>query len=427
MNIYLRNIRVVSPSQNIDEHLNISIADGVIEYIGNEDPQISPTTEVIDGTDLVCCPGFFDMHVHLREPGQEYKETIHTGTLAAVNGGFTGVVCMPNTSPAVDSVAIIEYITSRAKGNIVDVFPCATITKSREGKELAPILSLIEAGAVMFSDDGSCLESAEMMRRAFDYTAQWDALLTQHCEEHSMTRNFAMNEGKISAELGLKGYPTVAEDVIIARDILLAEYCGNRRYHAAHISTKGAVRLVREAKSRGLRVSCEVTPHHFVLTDEAVLGFNTNAKMNPPLRSQEDIEAIIEGLVDGTIDCIATDHAPHAIHEKQCEFVLAANGITGLETALGLGVTYLVKTGKLTLSQLIEKMSLNPRKVLLLQEVKVDKGEKANLTIFALNEQWTVDLAHSCSKSHNSPFNGVELTGKPKFVINNGQIFHSNL
>lgn len=427
MNIYLKNIRVVSPSQNSNEHLNIYIFEGIIEYIGKEEPIITTETKIIDGTNLVCAPGFFDMHVHLREPGQEYKETIQTGTLAAANGGFTGVVCMPNTSPAVDSVAIIEYITSRAKGNIVDVLPCATITKSREGKELAPLLSLIEAGAVMFSDDGSCLESAEMMRRAFDYTAQWDALLTQHCEEHTMTRNFAMNEGKVSSKLGLKGYPTVAEDVIIARDILLAEYCGNRRYHAAHISTKGAVRLVREAKSRGLRVSCEVTPHHFVLTDEAVLGYNTNAKMNPPLRTQEDVEAIIEGLADGTIDCIATDHAPHAIHEKQCEFAQAANGITGLETALGLGITYLVNTGILSLSQLIEKMSVNPRKVIQLQEIKIDKDEKANLTIFAPDEQWTVDLAHSCSKSHNSPFNGVELTGKPKFVINNGQFHQSNL
>lgn len=427
MNILLKNIRVISPAQNIDEHLNIYVCEGIIKYIGKELNENLPDIEFIDGTDLVCCPGFFDMHVHLREPGQEYKETIQTGTLAAANGGFTGVVCMPNTSPAVDSVAIIEYITSRAKGNIVDVYPCATITKSREGKELAPLLSLIEAGAVMFSDDGSCLESAEMMRRAFDYTAQWDALLTQHCEEHSMTKNFSMNEGKVSAELGLKGYPTVAEDVIIARDILLAEFCGNRRYHAAHISTKGAVRLVREAKARGLRVSCEVTPHHFVLTDEAVRGFDTNAKMNPPLRTDEDIEAIIDGLADGTIDCIATDHAPHAIHEKECEFAQAANGITGLETALGLGMTFLVHTGKLTLAELIKKMSVNPRKILQLPDIKIAKGEKANLTVFAPNEEWAVDLSHSCSKSQNSPFQGLHLTGKPKFALNNGQIYQSNL
>jgi dihydroorotase len=427
MNIYLKNIRVISPTQQIDEHRNVLISDGIIAYIGNETPELSTETEHIDGSELVCCPGLFDMHVHLREPGQEYKETITSGTQAAANGGFTGVVCMPNTSPAVDSVSIIEYITNRAKGNIVDVFPCATITKSREGKELAPLLSLIEAGAVMFSDDGSCLESAEMMRRAFDYTAQWDALLTQHCEEHSMTRNFAMNEGKVSAELGLKGYPTVAEDVIIARDILLAEYCGNRRYHAAHISTKGAVRLVREAKSRGLRVSCEVTPHHFVLTDENVRGYDTNAKMNPPLRTKEDVEAIIEGLADGTIDCIATDHAPHAIHEKQCEFTQAANGITGLETALGLGLTYLVHKGKITIEQLIEKMSVNPRKVLQLTEVKIIVGEPANITVFAPNQRWKVDMTHSCSKSNNSPFNGKELTGKPTFVINNGQVYRTKL
>lgn len=427
MNIYFSNIRVISPIQNIDERLNIHIQEGLIQYVGKYTPTISDKTRIISGSDLVCSPGLFDMHVHLREPGHEYKETIQTGTLAAANGGFTGVVCMPNTSPAVDSVAVIEYIKSRSKGNLVDVFPCATMTKSREGKDLAPLLSLIEAGAVMFSDDGSCLESAEMMRRAFDYTAQWDALLTQHCEEHSMTRNFAMNEGKVSTELGLKGYPTVAEDVIIARDILLAEYCGNRRYHAAHISTKGAVRLVREAKKRGQRVSCEVTPHHFVLTDESVRGYNTNAKMNPPLRTIEDVEAIIEGLADGTIDCIATDHAPHAIHEKQCEFSNAANGITGLETALGLGLTYLVHSKKLTLNQFIEKMSVNPRKILQIPQPIISVGEIPNLTIFAPDEQWTVNLELSCSMSQNSPFQGIVLTGKPKHTINNNQIFSSKL
>ncbi len=427
MTIYFKNIRIISPLQNIDNHYNLLLNNGIIDYLGSDEPLLPESTEIIDGTNLVACPGMFDMHVHLREPGQEYKETIATGTLAAANGGFTGVVCMPNTTPAVDSVPVLEYINSRASGNLVDVYPCATITKSREGKELAPLLSLIEAGAVMFSDDGSCLESAEMMRRAFDYTAEHDALLTQHCEEHTMTRNFAMNEGTVSAELGLKGYPTVAEDVIIARDILLAEYCGNRRYHAAHISTKGAVRLVREAKARGIRVSCEVTPHHFVLTDEAVRGYNTNAKMNPPLRSNEHVEAIIEGLQDGTIDCIATDHAPHAIHEKECEFAQAANGITGLETALGLGLTYLVHKGKLTLSQLIEKMSVNPRKVLHLPQVTIAAGEQANLSIFDPTESWMVDMIHSCSKSHNSPFHGVELTGKPKFAVNNGQVFRSRL
>ncbi|MBK9246681.1 MAG: dihydroorotase [Ignavibacteria bacterium] len=427
MTLYFKNIRIISPLQEIDNHCNMLINDGVIDYIGTAEPVLTNDVEQIDATNLIACPGMIDMHVHLREPGQEYKETIATGTQAAANGGYTAVVCMPNTLPAVDSVAVLEYITSRTNGNLVDVYTCATITKGRDGKELAPLLSLLEAGAVMFSDDGSCLESAEMMRRAFDYTSEHDALLTQHCEEHTMTRNFAMNEGTVSAELGLKGYPTVAEDVIIARDILLAEYCGNRRYHAAHISTKGAVRIIREAKSRGMRVSCEVTPHHFVLTDEAVRGYNTNAKMNPPLRSMENLEAIIEGLHDGTIDCIATDHAPHAIHEKECEFSNAANGITGLETALGLGLTYLVHTGKLTIGQLIEKMSINPRKVLHLPQVNVKVGERANLTVFDPSEVWNVDLSHSCSKSQNSPFHGVQLTGKPKYSINNGQVFRSRL
>lgn len=427
MNRYFRNIRIINPAQNLDARLNLLLHNGVIVSCTEQPLEIGRETEVIEAGNLVAIPGMFDMHVHLREPGHEHKETVQTGTSAAANGGFTGVVCMPNTEPAIDSRITAEYIQSRAKGGAVDVHCCAAITKARAGKELAPLLELMEAGAVMYSDDGGCVESAEMMRRAFDYVSQFDLLLTQHCEEHTMTRNFAMNEGEVSAKLGLKGYPTVAEDIIVARDILLADYCGNRRYHGAHISTSGAVRLFREAKARGQRVSCEVTPHHFILDEQAVQGYNTNAKMNPPLRTRRDIEAILQGLSDGAIDCIATDHAPHASHEKNVEFALSANGIIGLETSLGLALTYLVHSGVLSLSRLAELMSVNPRKVLGLSVPRIEAGAMANLTIFNPDKEWTVEPDRFRTKSLNTPFGGYHLKGKPVMTINNGLIVESGL
>lgn len=427
MNIIFQNILIVSPLDKLEKKLNLWLKDGVIIHCSPEFPIPDNETKIIKADELVCFPGLFDMHVHLREPGQEYKETIETGTNSAANGGFTSVVCMPNTNPTIDNLPVVEYIRTKSINLLADVFCCGAITKNRAGKDLAPMLELLDNGVVMFSDDGGAVRSAEVMRRAFDYVSTFDGLLTQHCEEHSLTESFSMNEGQISAKLGLKGYPSVAEDIIVARDILLADYCGNRRYHAAHLSTKGAVRLVHEAKIRGQRISCEVAPHHFVLTDEAVLGYNTNAKMNPPLRTQADIDAILLGLSDGTIDCIATDHAPHAHHEKECEFALAANGITGLETSLGLSLTYLYHTGILTLSQLAEKMSVRQRKILQLPDIHIQNGEPANLTIFAPNEEWTVDKSKSKSKSKNTPFDAYELKGKPKFAINNGKIWESDL
>ena len=419
MNILFENIDLVSPHQRLNKKVFLWISNGIIAHCDEQRPSVDTETTIIDAKGLVAAPGFFDMHVHLREPGQAHKETIETGTASAAYGGFTGVVCMPNTEPAIDSLQTIEYILSRAKNNVVDVHPCAAITKSRLGNDLAALQSLASAGAVMFSDDGGCVESAEVMRRAFDYGSSIDALLTQHCEEHSMTRNFAMNEGSVSAELGLKGYPSVAEDIIVARDILLAEYCGNRRYHAAHISTKGSVRLVSEAKKRGQRVSCEVAPHHFILTDEAVRGYNTNAKMNPPLRTQADVEAIWQGLADGVIDVIATDHAPHSLHEKMVEFDNAPNGIVGLETSLALTLTHLYHTKILTLEQIIERMSVNPRNVLKLTQPLIAKGSPANLSIFNPDEEWTVQPESFKTKSKNTPFGGYQLKGKAKYVFNN--------
>jgi dihydroorotase len=427
MNIAFTNIRLVSPHQKLDRRITLWIRDGMIVHSGPEQPQFDPQTMVKDGSALVAAPGLFDMHVHLREPGQTHKETILTGTASAANGGFTGVVCMPNTEPSIDSVATIEYIQSRAKATPVDVFVCAAATVARAGAELSSMQSLHEAGAVMFSDDGSCISGADMMRKAFDYGASIDALLTQHCEEHSLTSNFAMHEGKVSAELGLRGYPSVAEDIIVARDVLLAEYCGNRRYHAAHISTAGSVRIMREARSRGQRVSCEVAPHHFLLTDEAVRGYNTNAKMNPPLRTQADIEAILQGLADGTIDVIATDHAPHTAEEKGVEFDLAPNGVVGLETSLGLSLTALVHTGVLSMMQLVDKMSVQPRRILNLPQPAIAQGELANVCVFEPDAEWRVQPAKFLSKSKNTPFADTAVKGKPRYTFNKNMMIECDV
>ncbi|MFI5201444.1 MAG: dihydroorotase [Candidatus Kapaibacterium sp.] len=420
MDLILRNAHVIDPSLTLDESgLDLEIRDGIITRIGRS---LKPDGEVRDLAGAIVAPGFFDMHVHLREPGQEHKETIKSGLDAAMAGGFTGVCCMPNTEPPISDPFVVSFIKEKAKGHLVDLAICGTMTKSRQGEELAPIASLAEAGVRMISDDGTAVRSAEVMRRVFEYAKMYDLLVTQHCEEHSMTAGAAMNEGRVSTKLGLPGWPAVAEEIIIARDILLAEYVGGVRYHAAHVSTKGGVRLIREAKARGLAVSCEVTPHHFTLTDEAVEQHGTMAKMCPPLRTQEDIEAIIEGLRDGTIDCIATDHAPHAAHDKETDMVSAAMGIIGLETAIPLGLTQLVATGKLTLSRYIDLSSVNPRKLLGLPTVHIKEGERANLTIFNPQKRWRFSEADIRSKSRNTPFLGKELTGCVVGVVHKGKV-----
>ena len=427
MQYFFENILVIDPYRGIHEHRNILIEQGMILHSSTEHIEIPQNTVHIEASHLIAAPGFVDMHVHLREPGQEYKETIESGTLAAANGGFTDIVCMPNTLPALDSKINLEYVKHRAKDNIVNVHVCAATTIGREGKQLSPMIDLIDAGAIMFSDDGSCIENAEMMRRAFDYAAPFDALLTQHCEEHSLTKNFVIHEGTVSADLGLKGYPTVAEEIIVSRDIQLAAYCGNRRYHVSHLSTEGSVQLVREAKAKGQRISCEVTPHHFILTDKAVLEYGTHAKMNPPLREQSDIDAILIGLQDGTIDAIATDHAPHAIHEKNCELAIAANGITGIETCIGLAFQFLVNSNLISLDRFVYLLSTGPRNILQIQHPNLEKGESACITIFDKNAEWTVSTNNMKSKSVNTPFDNWKLLGKPAFIFNNNQVYKSEL
>ena len=427
MNIYFKNIHIINPFDNIDGKYNLWLKDGIIKHMGQDEAQIDDATKIIKAENLTCAPGFMDMHVHLREPGYEYKEDIASGSEAAANGGFTSVVAMPNTDPAIDNVETVEFIKNKANDLLTDVFISAAITKNREGKQLSPMFELDDYGVVLFTDDGNAVMNSNVMRRAFEYAGTRDLLISQHCEDHSLTEDFTANEGEVSDRLGLKGYPSVAEEIILSRDIMLAEYFGNRRYHAQHISTAGSVELIRQAKKRGLNVTAEVTPHHFVLTDEVLDQYDTRHKMNPPLRTQKDIDALLEGLADGTIDVIATDHAPHALHEKHVEFDRAPYGILGLETALGLAFNFLVHEGVLTLNQLIEKFTVNPRRILRLPEINFKIGEPANMTIFDLNETWTVDRNKFKSKSINSPFNEFRLKGKPKYAINNNKIYKSVL
>ncbi|MEZ4764622.1 MAG: dihydroorotase [Calditrichia bacterium] len=366
------------------------------------------------------------MHVHLREPGREDEETVESGSLAAANGGFTAVCCMPNTTPAIDSQEIIQYIIDRAKGSLVNVHPVAAITKHRDGNELAEILDLVEQGAVAISDDGDPVMSAGIMRRALEYSKMVDIPILGHEEDKTMTEEGHTCEGFWSTRWGIGGIPSIAEDVMIARDIMLAEYTGGR-FHVQHIATKGGVDLVRQAKAKGISVTAEACTHHFTLTDEAVKNYDTNAKMKPPLRGADDVAAILEGLKDGTIDVIATDHAPHSWEEKASEFIYAPFGIVGLETAMGLSITQLLKPGILDLKSMIAKLTVHPYRILRLEVPVIQKGKAANITIFDPAATWKFDVKRSLSKSTNTPFNGWELTGKPHKVIHNGLFFESVL
>jgi len=421
LNVLLHNGRVICPETNTDDMLDVLILEGVIADVGRS-LTTKKSLETHDLRGKIVAPGFLDMHVHLREPGYEHKETIETGCAAAAAGGFTGVCCMPNTNPPIDNESTVRFVKRKAAaimGGLVDVFPIAAVTKGREGKELAPIGELYEAGAVAFSDDGSPVANAEVMRRALEYVKMFDAPIIQHAEEVSLTKGGAMNEGFVSTAIGMPAMPPIAEELIVARDIALVKYIGGR-YHVAHVSTAGSLELVRRAKTQGLRVTCEVTPHHFTLTDEAVRGFDTNRKMNPPLRTQDDIEAIKAGLRDGTIDVIASDHAPHSFDEKQVEFISAPFGIVGLETAVALAITELIAANVLTWLQLVRKFSVAPRSILQLVVPKIQPQEKANLTLLDPEIQWVVDVNKFKSKSKNSPFHGKRLTGKAVGIINNG-------
>jgi len=420
MDILLKNGNVIDPANKVDEKLDIFVSNGKIAKLGKPGSIPANGVQVIDAANKLIMPGLIDMHVHLREPGFEYKENIATGTASAKAGGFTSVCCMPNTYPVNDNRSVTEFILSQAKDAAARVYPIGAITKGSKGEELAEMGELHLAGCFAISDDGKPVMNSSIMRRALEYSRIFDMLVISHCEDTTLTAKGVMNEGVVSTELGLRGIPSAAEDVMTSRDISLAELTG-ARLHIAHVSTAGSVRMIHEAKSRGVKVTAETCPHYFSLTDEAVRGYNTMAKMNPPLRTADDVAAIKQGLKDGTIDVIATDHAPHAADEKSGEFDYAAFGIVGLETALGL-VLKLVDEGVLTLSDAVQKLSARPAAILKIGKGTLTTGSDADITIIDYQERWIVDSSRFKSKSKNTPFNGWELRGKVVQTIMGGRL-----
>ncbi|MDD2900347.1 MAG: dihydroorotase [Desulfuromonadaceae bacterium] len=422
MSLLIKNGRVVDPSQAIDDMLDVLVVNGLVKEIG-KGLSAPDGAEIIDATGTFVVPGLIDMHVHLRDPGLEYKEDIVSGTKAAVAGGFTSVCCMPNTKPVIDNKAIASYIINKARTEgFCNVFPVGSITYGLSGDRMSEMGELKESGCVAVSDDGKPVNNSELMMRSLQYAAGIGIMVISHAEELELVGEGTMNEGATSTELGLKGIPRVAEDLATARETLLAEYTGTP-IHIAHVSTKGAVRIIREAKARGVKVTCETAPHYFSLTDDAVRGYNTNAKMNPPLRESDDVAAIKEGLKDGTIDAIATDHAPHHQDEKDVEFNVAMNGIIGLETSLPLSLK-LVTDGVLTLNQLIDAMSCKPSKILGLHRGTLAVGAIADITLIHPDMTWTVEADRLASKSKNSPWLGHTLAGGAAATIVGGKLVY---
>jgi dihydroorotase len=418
--LLIRGGHVIDPANHVDAIADVFIRDAKIAAIG---PKLKETAEeTIDARGLIVAPGFIDMHVHLREPGQAHKETIATGTAAAAAGGFTSVCAMPNTHPVNDSAEITEWMQAPERGAVVNVFPIAAATLGSLGEKLTDFGALRRAGAVAVTDDGKPILEDDIMREALERAKRVGLPVIQHAEDTRLTAGGQMNAGTISFRLGLRGMPLEGEAGIVRRDIELAKKTGGH-VHVAHISTAAAVEEVRRAKREGVNVTCEVTPHHFVLTDEAVAGYDTRYKMNPPLRSAEDREAMLVALADGTIDAIATDHAPHAHHEKMVEFDRAAFGITGLETALGLAIRELHKKRGLSLTRIVELLTTNPGRILALgQRGQLGVGAPGDLTIFDPKKQWTFDAKQTRSKSRNTPFGGWKLTGKVEATIVGGVV-----
>ena len=421
--LLLRNGRVIDPAQHFDQVADLWLQDGRILGTG---PQPGATPDrTLDCTGMIVSPGLIDMHVHLREPGREEDETIASGTAAAVAGGVTSVACMPNTEPPLDSRAAAEFVILQARrAGHCNVFPIGAITKNRDGKELAELGGLVEGGAVAFTDDGSPVYSAEIMRRALEYCkmlgTNGKAVLV-HAEILELTQGGVMNEGFVSMQLGLRGMPGVAEDIMIARDIMLSELTGGR-VHILHVSTAGGVDLIRQGMKKGIKISGEACPHHFLLTDETLRSFDSNFKMSPPLRTQKDVDAILAGLQDGTLSVLATDHAPHAPEKKERELDQAPNGILGLETFLPLCITHLIETGRLTWPQMLAKMTCNPAQVLSIDRGTLQPGRPADVTVIDPKVKWTIDVTQSKSKSRNTPFHGWPVVGRAVATIVGGEV-----
>lgn len=417
--LWLKGAQVIDPAENLDSQADILIADGKIVTIGN----IGITEfdgAVVDLAGNIILPGLFDMHTHFREPGREDAETIETGCDAAILGGFTGVAIMPNTTPAMDNVGIVRWVEKKSQGLPVDVCTIAAVTKGREGKELTEIAEMVNIGVRAFSDDGSPIKSAAIMRRALEYAGMFDVTIIGHEEDPELSGNGVMHEGTVSTSLGLEAIPHISEDVMIARDLIILEYIGGR-FHIAHLSSAKSLEPIRQAKAKGLNITVEVTPHHLSMTDDAVKSFHTSTKMNPPLRTEEDRLALLNALGDGTIDVIATDHAPHTWEDKECEYNAAPFGIIGLETALSVVNTYAVKKKILSWSQVVERMAHNPRTILRQPLIHIKEGETANLTVFDPAQSWAVHENDFGSKSRNSPYIGNTLEGKVVGVVRNLQ------
>lgn len=427
MKLLLTGARIIDPAQKTDSRTDIFLEDGKIAKTG---PDISKSlkskssekiTKIIDLSGMILVPGLIDMHTHLREPGFEYKETIASGAAAAVAGGFTSIACMPNTSPVNDNRSTTEFIVRKATdAALANVYPIGAISKNSAGDQLSEFWDIKEAGAVALSDDGKPVMDAALMRRAMEYASSLNLPVISHCEDTNLSGNGLMNEGYYSTILGLNGIPAIAEEVMVARDILIAEFT-KTCVHIAHVSTAGSVRLVREAKKRGVKVTAETAPHYFTLTDEALQSYDTNFKVNPPLRGREDIDAIKEGLADGTIDVIACDHAPHGRTDKEVEFEYAANGISGLETSLGLSLN-LILDKTLNWTELISKMSTNPARILNLPKGTLEAGADADITVIDPQLKWDVDVQAFRSRGKNSPFNGRQMQGKAVLTIVSGEI-----
>ncbi len=419
--ILLVNGRLIDPVNKLDGIYHLLIEDGKIKSITEQIPAFSSDYQTIDVRNKWIVPGLMDMHVHLREPGREDKETIATGTQAAAAGGFTAVACMPNTTPALDEESKIRYVIQHGEDCPCRIYPIGAITKGLEGEELAPMGEMVKTGAKAVSDDGKSVAKSNLMRNALNYSRSFNIPVICHCEDTALSQKGHMNEGIVSTRLGIRGIPAIAEEIIVARDLLLAEYTG-ARVHIAHVSTAGSVRLIRDAKSRGVRVSAETCPHYFTLTDEDVGPYDTNKKMNPPLRTAKDRDAVIAGLVDGTIDVIASDHAPHVSEEKDVEFDAAAFGVIGLETSVGVVMTYLVSKGILSPSDMVRKMSVEPNRIMGTAGGTLSTGAIADITIIDPEASWVVNPQHFFSKSRNTAFSGFSLKGYAWMTILGGQV-----